>query len=115
MKMTLEQVNTICMEMISSAGEGRALVYEALDAILQKDYQAADAKLTQAEAHLSEAHRIQFEELMAPQKQGDRDALFHAAAARHGFDHVHHLRARYASEHRAGAYGIAAMDSGGNV
>lgn len=70
MNMTLEQVNTICMEMISSAGEGRALVYEALDAILKKDYPAADAKLTQAEEHLSEAHRIQFEELMAPQSKG---------------------------------------------
>lgn len=70
MQMTLEQVNNICMEMISSAGEGRALVYEALDAIVQGDYPQADAKLTEAEGHLAEAHRIQFEELMAPQSKG---------------------------------------------
>lgn len=70
MKMSLEQVNTICMEMISNAGEGRALVYEALDALTAKDYAAADAKLTEAEGHLAEAHRIQFEELMAPQSDG---------------------------------------------
>ena len=70
MKMTLEQVNTICMEMISNAGEGRALVYEALDAVTAKDYATAAAKLAEAEEHLAEAHRIQFEDLMAPQSNG---------------------------------------------
>lgn len=70
MKMTLEQVNTTCMEMISNAGEGRALVYEAVDAVTAKDYATAAAKLAEAEAYLAEAHRIQFEDLMAPQSNG---------------------------------------------
>lgn len=70
MKMDLEQVNTICMEMISNAGEGRALVYEALEAVIAKEYAAAEAKLTEAEGYLAQAHRIQFEQLMAPQNNG---------------------------------------------
>lgn len=70
MKMTMEEVGSICMELISNAGEGRSLVYEALDAIHEADYVLALIKLDGAQEMLAEAHRIQFEQLMAPQNSG---------------------------------------------
>lgn len=70
MKMTMEELNSACMEMIASAGEGRAIVFEALDEINVENYAMADKKLTQAQEFLAEAHKIQFEKLMAPQNNG---------------------------------------------
>lgn len=68
--MNLEQLNMICMEMISNAGEGRALIFEAMKEMLSGNYENAKKKLSEAEELLSEAHRIQFEELMSPQNKG---------------------------------------------
>jgi cellobiose-specific phosphotransferase system component IIA len=68
--MSQEELMKICMEMISNAGEGRGIVQEALDLVLKKDYTAAGQRLDEAESFLAEAHRIQFEELMGPQKNG---------------------------------------------
>lgn len=66
----MEESSSICMELISNAGEGRALVYEALDAINKADYGLASIRLNEAQEMLAEAHRIQFEQLMAPQNNG---------------------------------------------
>ena len=70
--MTLEELTNVCMQMISSAGEGRALVYEAIDLFLDERYEEADKKLKEGEKHLGEAHRLQFESLMAPQTRGEQ-------------------------------------------
>lgn len=70
MKMTIDELNGICMEMISNAGEGRSKVFEALDCVNRGDYKAAEQKLDEAQALLAEAHKIQFEELMGPQNSG---------------------------------------------
>ena len=69
--MTLEDVSTICMEMISYAGEGRALVYEAINAFVADNFQKALEQLEEAEKFLGVAHRMQYEKLMAPQFQGE--------------------------------------------
>lgn len=69
--MTLEEASVICMEMISYAGEGRALVYEAINSYVNDNFQQALEKLEEAEKLLSEAHRMQYEKLMAPQCQGE--------------------------------------------
>lgn len=37
MKMSVEELNEICMEMIANAGEGRAKVYEALESYHKKN------------------------------------------------------------------------------
>ncbi|EOS68561.1 hypothetical protein C818_03368 [Lachnospiraceae bacterium MD308] len=71
MKMTMEELNNICMEMICNAGEGRAKVFEALEEINNEDYDAAQKKLAEAQELLAEAHRIQFEKLMSPQNAGE--------------------------------------------
>lgn len=60
-----------CMEMIAYAGEGRALTYEALELCLKEEWNAALDKIVKAEKHLSDAHQIQFEKLMARQARGD--------------------------------------------
>lgn len=70
MKMTMEELNGICMEMISNAGEGRAMVFEALDEIHAENYSEAEKKLNEAQEFLAEAHKIQFEKLMAQQNNG---------------------------------------------
>ncbi|HJB22079.1 MAG TPA: PTS lactose/cellobiose transporter subunit IIA [Candidatus Fournierella merdavium] len=70
MKMTMEELNGICMEMISNAGEGRSKVFEALDSVNKGDYKTAAARLDEAQALLAEAHKIQFEQLMGPQNSG---------------------------------------------
>jgi cellobiose-specific phosphotransferase system component IIA len=66
--MSQDELMTICMEMISNAGEGRGMVHEALELALKKDYAAAGQRLDEAEKFLAEAHRMQFEKLMGPQK-----------------------------------------------
>ena len=70
MEMLQDRLVLICTDMISNAGEGRGLVHEALEMALKEDYKGAAAKLDDAEQYLAEAHRIQFEELMAPQRKG---------------------------------------------
>ncbi|MGM9549633.1 MAG: PTS lactose/cellobiose transporter subunit IIA [Faecousia sp.] len=70
MKMTMDELSNACMEMICNAGEGRSKVYEALNDVIAENYQAADAKLLEAQALLAEAHKVQFEQLMAPQLNG---------------------------------------------
>lgn len=70
MKMTMEELNAICMEMISNAGEGRSKVYEALDKINEESYEEAENKLNEAQDLLAEAHKIQFEQIMSPQSNG---------------------------------------------
>lgn len=70
MKMTMEELNNICMEMICNAGEGRSKVFEAVEEMNKENYAAAEEKLTEAQEFLAEAHKIQFEKLMAPQNDG---------------------------------------------
>lgn len=70
MIMTMDELSNACMEMICNAGEGRSKVYEALNDVLKEDYASADAKLLEAQDLLAEAHRVQFEQLMAPQLNG---------------------------------------------
>ncbi len=70
MKMTMEELNHICMEMICNAGEGRSKVFEAVEEMNKENYAAAEEKLTEAQEFLAEAHKIQFEKLMAPQNDG---------------------------------------------
>ncbi|GMG97772.1 PTS lactose/cellobiose transporter subunit IIA [Tepidimicrobium xylanilyticum] len=69
--MNVEELSNICMNLISYAGEGRNYVFEALRLATQKDYSNANLKILEAEKYLSEAHRIQFEELMVPQAKGE--------------------------------------------
>lgn len=69
--MTFEDLSAICMEMISYAGEGRSLIYEAITLYVNDNFQQALEKLEDAEKFLSEAHRMQYEKLMAPQFQGE--------------------------------------------
>ena len=69
--MELEDLTMICMQMISSAGEGRSLVYEAMDLYLNDEFEKADLQLIEAEKSLGEAHRMQFEDLMAHQSRGE--------------------------------------------
>lgn len=70
MKMTMEELNNICMEMICNAGEGRSKVFEAVEEMNKENYATAEEKLTEAQEFLAEAHKIQFEKLMAPQNDG---------------------------------------------
>lgn len=70
MIMTMDELSNACMEMICNAGEGRGKVYEALNDVLKEDYVSADAKLLEAQHLLGEAHRVQFEQLMAAQLNG---------------------------------------------
>lgn len=69
--MSIEELSKICMNLISNAGEGRNYVFEALELALCEDYAGAKSKILEAEKYLSEAHRIQFEELMSPQARGE--------------------------------------------
>lgn len=80
--MNLEELSSFCMQMISTAGEGRFCVHEALKNFLENNFESANSNLEKAELHLSEAHRIQFENLMVRQANGDdlpfSMLLFHA-------------------------------------
>lgn len=70
MKMTMEELNGICMEMICNAGEGRSKIFEALDSVNRADYETAEKQLDEAQDLLAEAHKVQFEQLMGPQNSG---------------------------------------------
>lgn len=69
--MNIEELNNVCMEMISHAGEGRGKVYEAIDLFTDDEIDEVEKKLEEAEKYLSEAHRLQFEELMKRQFNGE--------------------------------------------
>ncbi len=69
--MNIKELNKICMEMISYTGEGRSLVYEAIDLTLRGEYSKARVTLDEGISLLNEGHRIQFEDLMAKQMQGE--------------------------------------------
>lgn len=72
----MEYVEQNCMEMISYAGEGRALVYEALEHVLKEDYARAGEFLDKSEECLQKAHNVQFTKLMTYQLEGN-DLPFH--------------------------------------
>lgn len=71
MAMTIAQLESSCMEMIALAGEGRAKVFEALDALLAGDRAKSLQILEEAEELLGQAHQIQFLQLMKPQAEGE--------------------------------------------
>lgn len=71
MALSLEELTANCMEMIGYTGEGRSLVYEAVDLMVADEYQAALKKIEEGEAHLSKAHEIQFLKLMSAQARGE--------------------------------------------
>lgn len=69
--MSLEELSEYCMLMISYAGEGRTLVFEATNQYVRENYNDALSKLTEAEESLNKAHEIQWGKLMAAQMQGE--------------------------------------------
>ncbi len=54
-----ERVITAAMGIIMHAGDARLLIYEALTAITENDYEAATEKLKEAQKKMTEAHKIQ--------------------------------------------------------
>ena len=66
-----QSLEEIVMPMIAAAGEGRALVFEALDAALDGDLDGAHALLEQADERIREAHLIQFRHLIRPEAAGE--------------------------------------------
>lgn len=75
-KLDSNYVESICMEIISNAGEGRAHVYEALGFFLKGEYNRALNAINEAEPYLCKAHDCQFENLMQPQLKG-KEIPFH--------------------------------------
>jgi Phosphotransferase system cellobiose-specific component IIA len=71
--MNREEMAANCMEMIGYAGEGRSLVYEAVDLLVEEEYQAALEVVIRAEDELLKAHEIQFMRLMS--RQADDEEL----------------------------------------
>ncbi len=71
LEMNIKELNKICMEIISYTGEGRSLVHEALDLTLIGNFSEARKKLDAGIQLLNVGHRIQFEDLMAKQMQGE--------------------------------------------
>ena len=70
MDISLDDLEAICMEMISFTGEGRGMVHEAIEAFSAGDIESCRLKLEQAEKLLVQAHQIQFNRLLKPQAQG---------------------------------------------
>ena len=54
--MSEEELELVCMEVISNAGEGRAHVYTALDLYLGGDCEKAKKELETADGYLQAAH-----------------------------------------------------------
>lgn len=71
MALTLEELAANCMEMIGYTGEGRSLVYEAVELMVADEYHSALKKIEEAEDNLSKAHEIQFLKLMSAQARGE--------------------------------------------
>lgn len=70
MELSISELDSICMELISYTGEGRALVHEAIEAFSAGDLISCRHKLDEAEHLLSQAHQIQFTRLLKQQTQG---------------------------------------------
>jgi cellobiose-specific phosphotransferase system component IIA len=70
MEMSIEEMESICMKMISHAGEGRALVHEAIDLLIAGDTEQSQQKLEEAQEQLTIAHQIQFADLLSAQASG---------------------------------------------
>jgi cellobiose-specific phosphotransferase system component IIA len=69
-ELSLDELEAICMEMISYTGEGRAIVHEAVEAFSAGDIEACQQKLAEADKLLVQAHQIQFNKLLKLQAQG---------------------------------------------
>lgn len=72
MAMTMQQLETVCMEMISTTGEGRGRVFDAIEAYASGNICDAKEIIEDAEKILIEAHQIQFLKLMQPQAEGEQ-------------------------------------------
>lgn len=83
-KMTEEELEAVCMEVISNAGEGRAHIYQALDLYLKGEYKTSLEELKIAEGYLQSAHDAQFQKLMKHQMNGG-EVPFHLLIL-HGMD-----------------------------
>jgi cellobiose-specific phosphotransferase system component IIA len=66
-----EKTESVCMEIISCAGEGRSKLLEAVDAFKAGEKEKAETLCQEADALLLKAHNIQFTELMKPQAAGE--------------------------------------------
>ena len=97
--MSEEELELVCMEVISNAGEGRAHVYTALDLYLGGEREKAKKDLETADGYLQAAHDAQFTKLMAYQLEGGEikfqliilhamDLLMVASAERDMLKHV---------------------------
>ena len=69
-ELTRKDIEEICMKLISYAGEGRALVYDAIQSFQEDDCESCGKKIEEAEKFLVEAHKIQFEKILTPQAKG---------------------------------------------
>ena len=69
--MTNEELTSACMEMISNTGVGRNIVYEAVNLFADDKFDDCIKKLNEAEEYIGEAHKIQFEKIMAKQCEGE--------------------------------------------
>lgn len=69
--MNLSELEKVCMEMIGSAGEGKAKLFEAMDAYDAGNVEQSKKLLEEANKHIGRAHEIQFMELMAKQSSGE--------------------------------------------
>ena len=58
-----EKINVpaVAMNVIINAGDGRAYIDKAMDALAEFDFDAADAHLAEADAKILEAHKAQTE------------------------------------------------------
>jgi len=74
--MDMEELESICMDMIAYAGEGQSLIYEAASLFYKKDTYGCIKKIKEAEINLNRAHEIQFIKLMGPQAEG-KEVPFH--------------------------------------
>lgn len=54
-------VPAVAMSVIISAGDGRACIDRAMDALVEFDFEAAEAHLAEADAKILEAHKAQTE------------------------------------------------------
>ncbi len=65
-----EETISICMEMIGYSGEGRSLVYKALDLIVKDEVSEAMDIIMQAEDAILKALEIQFHKLVVRESRG---------------------------------------------
>jgi len=64
-----QQQETLCLELIVSAGNGRALAFAALEAAKAGDFALAAERLAESERELGQAHKTQTR-LLAGEAQG---------------------------------------------